>query len=383
MRYDKNMVKNAVIGGGAAGLACAVMLARAGREVLLLERGDRLGRKLSATGNGQGNVTNAHVSPDRYFSDDRNAVARVLARFSWEDAVRFLESMGGVFLPDTRGRVYPAGRQASAVTDLLRRELARLGVSVRTGARVTALSHDGGAFRIVWEGGETRAENVVLAAGGCAAPNFGTDGSAYALAKGFGHTVTALSPVLVRLRTDPAAVRGLKGIRVDAGLKVVRRGAERYSCRGDVLFTENGVSGDAVFRASSYAEKGDTLLIDFLPDVSAARLASAVGEGEDGLLCVVNNGLGRQLFRRADGDRAKTLALLKGFPLTVTGALGFDCAQATRGGIPLGETDEHLMSKFRRGLYFAGEILNVDGECGGYNLHWAWASAHAVSEALI
>lgn len=376
------MMKIAIIGGGAAGMACAVLLARRNMRVELFERGDRLGRKLSATGNGQGNVTNTHVAPQYYFSDDGDKVARVLAHFSCGDAVRFLEDMGGIFLPDARGRVYPAGRQASAVTDLFRREIARLGVIVHTGTRIARLSHDGRSFRLAWEGGASEADCVVLAAGGRAAPNFGTDGSAYALAQAFGHTVTALSPVLVQLRTDPAAVRGLKGIRVDAGVKVLRGGRERYACRGDVLFTESGISGDAVFRASSYAEKGDTVLIDFLPDVPPERLAASVGAGEDGLLCVVNNGLGRQLFRRAAGDRARVLALLKAFPLAVTGTLGFDYAQATRGGIPLSETDGALMSVFRRGLYFAGEILNVDGACGGFNLHWAWASAHHICEAI-
>ena len=376
------MMKIAIIGGGAPGMASPVLLARRNMRVELFERGERLGRKLSATGNGQGNVTNTHVAPQYYFSDDGEKVARVLARFSCGDAVRFLEDMGGIFLPDARGRVYPAGRQASAVTDLFRREIARLGVIVHTGTRIARLSHDGRSFRLVWEGGAAEADCVVLAAGGRAAPNFGTDGSAYALAQAFGHTVTALSPVLVQLRTDPAAVRGLKGIRVDAGVKVLRGGRERYACRGDVLFTESGISGDAVFRASSYAEKGDTVLIDFLPDVPPDRLAASVGAGEDGLLCVVNNGLGRQLFRRAAGDRARVLALLKAFPLAVTGTLGFDYAQATRGGIPLSETDGALMSVFRRGLYFAGEILNVDGACGGFNLHWAWASAHHICEAI-
>ena len=123
-------------------------------------------------------------------------------------------------------------------------------------------------------------------------------------------------------------------------------------------------------------------MLDFLPDTSAAELSRAVGEGTDGLLCVVNNGLGRHLLRLAQGDRGRVITLIKAFPLDVTGTLGFDYAQATRGGIPLAETDDGLMSVCRSGLYFAGEILNVDGECGGYNLHWAFASAHAVAEAL-
>ena len=375
------MMKITVIGGGAAGMTCAILLARAGKSVTVIERGERLGKKLSATGNGQGNVTNTHVDASRYFSDDADKVARVLTHFSWQDAVAFLQSMGGIFLPDARGRVYPAGRQASAVTDLMRRELSRLGVQVVTGARVERLDVRHG-LRAVWAGGSVSSDAVVLAAGGAAAKNFGTDGTAYALAQNFGHTVTPLQPVLVQLRCDPQAVRGLKGIRMDAGVRVVRGEREVYACRGDVLFTESGVSGDAVFRASPYAEQGDTLWLDFLPDVPPYLLRTAVGEGEDGLLCVVPNGLGRHLFKRAAGDRARLLSLCKAFPLTVTGTLGFDYAQATRGGIPLAETDEGLQSLYCDGLYFAGEILNVDGECGGYNLHWAFASAHAVAEAL-
>ena len=375
------MMKITVIGGGAAGMTCAILLARAGKSVTVIERGERLGKKLSATGNGQGNVTNTHVDASRYFSDDADKAARVLTHFSWQDAVAFLQSMGGIFLPDARGRVYPAGRQASAVTDLMRRELSRLGVQVVTGARVERLDVRHG-LRAVWAGGSVSSDAVVLAAGGAAAKNFGTDGTAYALAQNFGHTVTPLQPVLVQLRCDPQAVRGLKGIRMDAGVRVVRGEREVYACRGDVLFTESGVSGDAVFRASSYAEQGDTLWLDFLPDVPPYLLRTAVGEGEDGLLCVVPNGLGRHLFKRAAGDRARLLSLCKAFPLTVTGTLGFDYAQATRGGIPLAETDEGLQSLYCDGLYFAGEILNVDGECGGYNLHWAFASAHAVAEAL-
>ncbi len=374
------MMKIIVIGGGAAGLACAVMLAGAGKRVTVLERGERLGRKLSATGNGQGNVTNVRMDETHYFSDDPAKVARVLSHFSASDAVAFLERMGGIFLPDARGRVYPAGRQASAVTDLFRRELERRHVDVLTGAFVEKLDVSG-KFTARYAGGEAEGDAVVLAAGGRAARQFGTDGSAYALAASFGHTVTPTSPVLVQLRCDPAAVRGLKGIRVDAGLRVMRAGKEVYACRGDVLFTESGVSGDAVFRASSYAQKGDTLLVDLLPDVPAARVERAVGQGADGLLCVVCNGLARHIVRLTGGG-ARAAALIKAFPLTVTGTLGFDYAQATRGGIPLAEVDEHLMSVRRKGLYFAGEILNVDGECGGYNLHWAFASAHAVAEAL-
>lgn len=379
----ENMEKIAIIGGGAAGMVCAVKLARKGFAVTILERGARLGRKLSATGNGQGNVTNLDMGAGHYFSDDNEKLARALSRYGSEEYLSFLEGLGGIFLPDSRGRVYPAGRQASAVTDLLRREIDRLGVELRLNAYAEALSYDG-AFTVRFGSEQVRADAVVLAAGGKAAENFGTDGNAYALAKAFGHSVTPLSPALVQLRCDPQSVRALKGIRVDGLLRVVRGDTEIYRSRGDILFTDNGVSGDAVFRASSFAAEGDKLLIDLIPEVSEERLERALrlGSGEDCLLCVVNNGLGRALYKRAGGDKKALVKLVKNFPLTVTGTLGFARAQVTRGGIPLGETDEHFMSKKRAGLYFAGEILNADGECGGYNLQWAFTSASCVAEGI-
>ena len=368
------MGKIAIIGGGAAGMTAAVMLARKGKDVTLFERGERLGRKLSATGNGQGNVTNLNMGAEHYFSDDRKKVARTLARFGSEDTVRFLQSMGGIFLPDGRGRVYPAGRQASAVTDLLRGELARLHTNICTGIQVRELSYDR-QFRLEWAGGQMCADAVLLASGGCAAPNFGTDGNGYALAKKFGHTVTELSPALVQLKTNPAEVRGLKGIRAEAFVRAVRGDREIFRGRGDVLFTESGVSGDCIFRASSYVKKGDRLGIDFLPDVTQEEIERAYARG--GLLCVVNNGLARALEKRGDAVR-----LTKNFSLTVTGTLGFAYAQVTKGGIPLCETDDSFMSKKQDGLYFAGEILNADGECGGYNLQWAFASAYCAAEGI-
>ncbi len=375
------MKKVMVIGGGASGMACAVMLARKGVRVCVLERGERLGRKLSATGNGQGNVTNRFMGAEHYFSDDREKVARALARFSEEDTVRFLESMGGIFLLDARGRIYPCGRQASAVTDLFRRELSRLGVCVRTGTQVRELVCERGVFCARGEWGEEDASAAVLSAGGCAAPAFGTDGSAYSLAQGFGHTVVPCFPALVQLQTEPS-LRGLKGVRVDANVRLLRGKEEIYATRGDVLFTENGVSGDAVFRVSSYANTGDLLLLDFLPDVSERRLSEAFDVGGD-LLCIVGNGLARIIVKRAGGDWAKTLGLVKRFPLEVSGTSGFSNAQVTRGGIPLCETDEALMSRLQNGLYFTGEILNVDGECGGYNLQWAFTSAWLVAEGFV
>ena len=373
------MKKIAVIGGGAAGMACAVFLARKGHSVTVLERGERLGRKLAATGNGQGNVTNTDMNASHYFSDDPKKVERLLSRFGQREAVGFLESMGGIFLPDARGRVYPAGRQASAVVDLFRFELERLKVDIKLNAQVQKIAFDGN-FTLTWTGGQMRADAVVLAAGGKAAPKFGTDGSAYALVKDFGHIPTDTEPSLVRLKCDKDIAKRLRGIRIDSGLQLMRGEKIIYQTRGDVLFTDSGVSGDAVFRASAFARKGDKLFLDFLPDASEKKVREVVTE--KGLYCVVPNGLSRVLAMLAKGDKQRLAGLVKAFPLRVEGKEGWGEAQVTKGGIRLLEVDENLMSKYQDGLYFAGEILNVDGECGGYNLQWAFTSAYAVAEGI-
>ena len=359
-------------------MACAVFLAKKGHSVTVLERGERLGKKLSATGNGQGNVTNVNMGAEHYHSDDKQKVAAALEKFGCRETVSFLESLGGIFLPDARGRVYPASRQASSVTDLLRREISRLGIDVCFGTQVSGLTYRD-KFTLEWAGGQMRFDAVVLAAGGCAAPNFGTDGNGYTLAKKFSHTVTELSPALVQLRCNPLGVRGLKGIRTDANAQLFRQNKCIYSTRGDVLFTESGLSGDAIFRISSYAKKGDTVTLDLLPDVPKERLLKAYCTGGD-LVGVVNNGLARVLEKRAQGE--EIIKLVKGFSLEVTGTLGFAYAQVTKGGIPLCETDGNFMSRFQKDFYLVGEILNVDGECGGYNLQWAFTSAYLAAEGI-
>ena len=373
------MKKIAIIGGGAAGMTAAVLLARKGYSVTVLERGERLGRKLAATGNGQGNVGNINLDASHYFSDDNEKVKRLLSRFGYEDAVRFLESMGGIFLPDSRGRIYPCSRQASAVVDLFRAELNRLKCEICFHTQVKEIAYDG-EFTLKWADGQMKADAVVLAAGGKAAPKFGTDGTCYALVKPFGHIPTPTQPSLVRLRCDKEIARRLKGIRTDCTVVLERAGKSIYQTRGDVLFTENGVSGDAVFRASAYAEAGDTLLVDFVPEVSYEKLRAAMQK--NGLYCIVNNGLARVIEWLHKNRGVPMEEGVKNFRLTVLGKEGFEEAQVTKGGIRLAETDENLMSNYCKNLYFAGEILNVDGECGGYNLQWAFTSAFCVQEGI-
>ncbi len=391
-------IQMAIIGGGASGLFLANALPQNFKTVIF-ERGERLGRKLSATGNGQGNITNAAADRTEYFTSERAERARIEEIVSAENQERliaYFRSLGVLLCADERGRVYPAGRQASALTDALRFSLAQKGVEVRLNTRVVALSKTENGFLLTTEdGGKTLAERVALCAGGKAAKNFGTDGSAYALATGLGHSVTALHPSLVQLKTDTTHTKTLKGIRVNDGGLTAKFGAESVSLRGDIIFTDYGVSGDAVFRISAFVadklEGGVSLEVDLLPDISEEEILSmlerkrrAFPDMQRGelLFGVLNNQVGRAVMKRAQGDLRAAAKLVKEFPLTVTGSLGFDYAQVTKGGIPLSETDENMQSRFAKGLYFAGEIVDADGQCGGFNLQWAYSSAMRVARAI-
>ncbi len=390
-----------IVGGGAAGMYCALRLADLGvRGVLLLERNERLGRKLSATGNGQGNITNAQIAACNYFSQTAapGAVERVLRRYGRDDVLARLGALGGLFSEGEGGKIYPASRQAASVTDLFRFALARGGVSVRTKVRVRSAAREGNVFSV--QAGERFLSDVlVLACGGCAAPHFGTEGDGYALAGAFGHTVTPLRPSLVQLKADPTSVRGLKGVRVEVEAALLRAGTEIARAAGDIIFTDYGVSGDVAFRLSAFAKEGDVLSVDFLPSFTEEEIRAALeNKAADRALaagdlfrCVVNSAVGRCILRRNGIREEEAAARLpvralahaaKSFAIPVAGNLGFDAAQVTKGGVSMDELDEDLMSRRQDGLYIVGELADVDGECGGYNLQWAFSSGAVAAEAI-
>ena len=392
----------AIIGGGAAGLMLANSLKNQD-GVVLIERGERLGRKLSATGNGQGNLTNLGVVDAEYFSVSKTLsshIQQAITAYDHQSMIDFFRALGVLCIADERGRVYPSGRQASALTDALRFALAKKGTDVRLETQVTKLEKKGDGFvlTLATKSGEEKlyADKVVLCAGGKAAKNFGTDGNAYALAQAFGHTVTKLYPSLVQLKTDTDHIKTLKGIRVNDGIITAKTLTRTLSVQGDIIFTDYGVSGDAVFRLSAFIADeidngGCTLSLDLLPQYTKEEIYAllqakrkafpdmAVGEL---LFGIVNNQVGRAVMRRSANDLKRAAELVKAFPLSVKGSLGFDYAQVTKGGIPLHEVTENLESRLQKGLYFAGEILDADGQCGGFNLQWAYASAKTVAKAL-
>lgn len=376
-----------IVGGGAAGLACAVYLKKLNKyiSVTVVDAGDRLGRKLAATGNGQGNVGNVNMSEEHYFGSG----ARLAADIACKDCKSAFKLFNNLFEADASGRIYPTGKQASALTDGLIRQLEFYGVRTLRSTKITDVSS---GFVLTADNGEKlQSEFVVLAVGGKAQKQFHTDGSSYALAQKFGHTLTPLYPSLVQLKTDTKYIKTLKGIRVDAAVTALDRGKPVRTVRGDVIFTDYGVSGNAVFNISpSVVDRRDaSLSIEFLPDVSLQDIVGdienkrALGYPDSELLSgTLHNQLGRAIIRRAGNSPQDIAGLVKAFTLPVTGSLGFDFAQVTRGGINAEEVNDCLESRIIKNLFFAGEVLDVDGDCGGYNLHWAFTSGMKVAETI-
>ena len=378
----------AIIGGGASGLAAAALLCRTTKlDIALIEGGGRLGKKLAASGNGQGNISNAHISAQNYHGSGAARAYDIISCFGKVYERLFY----GRFTCDERGRIYPAGRQASALSDCLIAEVRRGGVNVLTGARVVSLEKGGQFVLRLSDGSSMTAKYVVMCVGGKAQKQFGTDGSSYALARAFGHRITPLFPSLVQLKTDVAHIKTLRGIRADCNVRAVAEDGGEMSARGDVIFTDYWVSGNAVFSVSPvFAGSRGKICIGFAPGISEEELAADIRlkqslgyERSEVLALTLNNQIGRAIVRRAgSGDAAVIAHTAKNFTLEVNGTLGFDYAQVTRGGVDMSDVNDDLESALCPGLFFAGEVLDVDGDCGGYNLTWAFASAARVAEAI-
>lgn len=393
-----------IIGGGAAGLMAAAAIGP--RKSMLLADGNlKFGKKLLATGNGRCNLTNLSIDPQKYHGDP--LLKAVLQAVPAERVLANFEQMGLLCRADGEGRVYPRSLQAAAVLRALEGALPdSLQWSPET--EITALRRQGDGFLAATKNGGTLcAKRVLLACGGKASPAHST-GSGYALAQGLGHHVTALSPSLSPLRVSGKISKALKGMRCRAKASLYRNGEAVYAESGEVIFGDGQLSGICIFnlcaRLRETGSDGIEVGLDLAPEMETGELLAyfknlcrirpslPVGELCAGLL---NLRVGRELVKAAglpadtplealkESELARCAALCKDWRFSVSGPAGFRDAQITAGGVPLSEIDLQTMeSKLCPGLYLAGELLDADGDCGGYNLHWAWATGLLAGEAL-
>ena len=397
----------AVIGGGAAGMMAAITAAATGAPVMLLESGPVFGKKILSTGNGRCNLTNLALDPSRYNGSAAKIAASLLKDYSARETIAFFEKIGvpTVAAGSARGAdswVYPACKEASAVRRALELECERLGVQMLPDSRIESLSKKEGIFEIVTrEGRHFTADRVILATGGKAFPKSGSDGSGYELAASFGHHIVPPLPALGALISDSPLCASLNGVRTEALVLLTSDKQVVAQERGEVQFTEYGLSGIPVFQLSGRAVKLLTqghrvsLRLNLMPGTGINELFLMLsdrrnrrGMHESGtlLLGLVPDKMTAPLLRTAgirlhvpctevSRDSLMKLAyLMQNFEFEIDDAKDFDFCQVTSGGIPSSEVSLSLESLKVRGLFFAGEILDVDGPCGGYNLQWAWTS---------
>lgn len=387
-----------VIGGGAAGMAAAITAAECGDHVILLERMDRVGKKLLATGNGRCNLMNT-----RPWQEDWNGsslATQVMQHCGYQAQQRFWQAHGLLLREEDGGRVYPASGQASTVLDVLRLALDNLGVEIHTSTTVSNLVKVTKKWSVKTDVGSFMSDRVIIAGGGCAQPKLGSNGSCYTLLEALGHKLIHVRPALTQIETDTNLIRGLSGIRVKCEVQVLSpHNKLLHAEEGEALFTDYGLSGVCVMQCAAYAVNNGRISLDLLKGIGIQRseLVASLAQRKrqwgsqplDNLLTGICVPRLSSAIGRAAGViyRDRTISVLRpeeiecladvmtSFTLKINGIKGFDSAQVTAGGIDVCQFDAFTMaSMLAKGIHAAGEVLDVDGTCGGYNLMFAFGS---------
>ena len=407
--------KTAIIGGGAAGLAAAIFIKQNDRNmnVTVFERLERVGKKLLATGNGRCNISNKNCRQTalngglsvcaHYFGHDRAFPMRALSAFDNDDLRQWLLDMGMPCVYEN-DKMFPYSLCASTVLDVLRLKCENSGAQVRVDSPVDDISEKGGKFIVNGE----RFDYVIVACGGKAQPKLGSNGSGYALLKKFGHKCTELLPSITQIKTQTELTRSLKGLKFQANVSIYKGNEHIRSEYGQLLFTDYGISGPPAFAisrtASQFGESGNcSIKIDFMPEYDFGEVKALIDNiasnpfcndmtAKDMLIPLMHGRLAQVIIKYSKialntpikqlkpQDIKRICGSIKAFTIVCTGVQGFNAAQVTAGGILTADFDDATMqSKLKKGLFAVGEVLDVDGDCGGYNLQWAFSSASAAA----
>ena len=388
-----------IIGAGASGMAAALTAAERGAQVLLFERQARVGRKLAATGNGRCNLTNLNAKAEHYHGEAPSFAENALAEFDVRATLGWFSQMGLYTVAEDSGRVYPYSDQANSVVDVLRFALNRPEITLLSGVEVKKIRKTDTGFCV--EAGEDlwECDRLIIACGGLAGTKLGGSLSGYKLLKAMGHRITKLRPSLVQIKSNWAGVGALKGVRTNCDVKILYNDEVFAQSTGELQFTEYGVSGPVIFEISRDVcqQAGKWMCrLDFLPNMEEKELFNILCSRknselncEELLTGILHNRLGRVLVQSVGiklGDRIAQLSdvdihlvcsAVKAFDISLAEPMGMDHAQVTAGGVATDDfSPETMESRLVPGLYACGEVLDIDGDCGGYNLQWAWSSGY-------
>ena len=389
-----------IIGAGASGMVAALAAAEnKNTRVILFERQARVGKKLLATGNGRCNLTNLHADARGYHGEDDSFPRGALTQFDVKKTLAWFQQLGLFTVTEDSGKVYPYSDQANSVVDVLRFALNQENITVRTGFEVKKLRRQDGGFLVQGDEETVLCDRLIVACGGLAGTKLGGSMAGYKLLAQLGHRATRLRPALVQLKTDWSGIASLKGVRANCRITILRDGVCFSSGSGEIQFADYGISGPVVFEVSRdvcYGSGEWIARLDFLPGYETQTLLEALRSrtaselsGDELLTGILHNRLGKVLTRAVgirdnrsltqltDGELKAVCAAVKGFDIPLTEPMGMDSAQVTAGGVITADFDPAtLESKKVPGLYACGEVLDVDGDCGGYNLQWAWSSGY-------
>ncbi len=394
-----------IVGGGASGMIAAIVASRNGSEVTILERNNRIGKKILVTGNGRCNYTNVYANGNDY--NNPSFVEYGLSIFNPQKTMSFFSELGIVPKVEQEGKAYPLSEQASSIIDVLLYEINRLKINVVTEAFVTNIIYTGNGFDIYLEDGRVYStDKVVISTGGNAMPKTGSDGAGYELAKQLGHDITNVFPALVKLKLDSPYLKHLEGIKMPAIVELLHNNEVVEKEEGDVLFGNYGISGPTILQLSRTAmrlfQKNQKVYIKLILVSSLTkeevvnRFKNSANKPVDfSLIGLINKRYISAILKEAGVEKQNTLVkdvpkvnvnklidLLFDWRFEVKGSKSFHDAQVTAGGVSTDQIDNKTMeSKSIKGLYFTGEVMDIDGRCGGYNLQWAWSSGYLAGES--
>lgn len=409
-----NKFSCAVIGGGPSGMMAAISAAD-NQSVILIEKNETVGRKILATGNGRCNITNRLTDATHYHGGNKDLIKNVLLNFDQFKTIVFFENLGVILKEEDNGRIFPQSNQAQTVVDALTDKLRECSVTIKTSSAVKKFFRKNSGFQIILNNGdEITSEKLIITTGGKSSPQFGSTGDAYFWAEQFGHKVTKTFPALVPIETVETWPKEISGLRIEGRSFVTLNKKVISEKSGDILFTHFGLSAPSIMAHASqiaqYADNTDNsdedliIHLDLFPDSSLqqldillTKLFANTGKKtiKNSLSGLVANNLAPVILKLVDIDsEIKTAEIskinrkniadkLKDISLTIKDLRPFKEAQVTHGGIRLDKINSKtLQSKIVPNLYFAGEVLDVDGDSGGFNLQWAWSSGHLAGQTL-
>lgn len=407
---DKSKSSIAIIGAGASGLFASIILRKRGFAVTIFEKNSKAGRKLLATGNGKCNITNKNLNLNHFFSTNPKFIKYPIETFGFGEFTKFCDEIGLNLTTTENGKTYPSSLQASSVVDVLYNVALFYGVKFQFNNEVKEIDFKEKAH-LLCDSTKYIFDKIIVATGSIAMEKLGGSESGYRFGQKFGHTIIKPIPSLVQLTSNDKEIYPLNGVKTEANITLYINNKQQKTVQGDILFTNYGVSGNSILDLSRDAniallEKNQLhIVVDIFPQLDKNKLLALLEkkkkhligrEKEFLLLSLINNKLIEFIFKKAkianhkklidDLDKKDLQSLtfaLKSIKITIDGSKGFESAEVVAGGICVDEIDDKTMeSKKQKGLYFCGEVLDVDGACGGYNLHWAWASAFVMASNM-